>query len=353
MSLVLGASGPVRIRGAGTAFPRRHLTNEDVLVLAAPRLWPDREAPAGERLAFLARGLEENLGVRERAWAHVPGEPFRHGEEETTIDLAARAAEAALADAGLAAGDVGLLIASTSTPARMSSTLSAAVGSKLGAKRAACMDLRTGCAAGLFALTTAAMYVGAGAGPVVVVGAETFSKVIPPSYKPAVVALGDGAGALVLDAGDRGRLAAAFLATDGDLGRLVSTPGELPPTHDAIDRGQYLLDGAADELAATLPDKYVDAIGGVLARAAMTSADVDLYVPHQTSVPLIRDVAARVAIAAERTFVNVPRHANVGAAGWIVALAEARAEGRVRDGMRVLLAAVGGGMSWAGAILET
>ncbi len=353
MSLVLGASGPIRVRGAGTAFPRRLLTNEQVLLLVAPRLWPDREPPAGERLAFLARGLEESLGVRERAWAHVPGEPFRHGEEETTIDLAASAAEKALADAGLAAGDVGLLIASTSTPARMSSTLSAAVGSRLGAKRAACMDLRTGCAAGLFALATAAMYVDAGVGPVVVVGAETFSKVIPPSYKPAVVALGDGAGAIVLDRADRGRIAAAFLATDGDLGRLVSTPGELPPTHEAIDRGDYLLGGEADELAATLPEKYLEAIEGVLARAGAKSADVDLYVPHQTSVPLIRGVASRAGIPEDKTFVNVPRHANVGAAGWLVALAEAREAGRVRAGMRVLLAAVGGGMSWASAILET
>ncbi len=353
MSLVLGASGPVRVRGAGTAFPKRRLTNEEVLVLAAPRLWPDRDAPAGERLAFLARGLEETLGVRERAWAHVPGEPFRHGEEETTIDLAAAAAEAALADAGLGAGDVGLLVASTSTPARMSSTLSAAVGARIGAKRAACMDLRTGCAAGLFALATAAMYVDAGAGPVIVVGAETFSKVIPPAYKPAVVALGDGAGAIVLDRADRGRVAAAFLATDGDLGRLVSTPGALPPTHEAIDRGEYLLDGDAEGLAGMLPEKYLEAIAGALGRAGLTSADVDRYVPHQTSVPLIRSVAARAGIAEERTFVNVPRHANVGAAGWLVALAEARAEGRVTSGMRVLLAAVGGGMSWAGAVLET
>lgn len=353
MSLVLGASGPLRVRGAGTAFPRRRLTNEEVLVLAAPRLWPEREPPTAERVAFLARGLEENLGVRERAWAHVPGEPLRHGEEETTIDLGAAAARSALEDAGVAPSELGLVVVSTSTPPRMTSTLSAAVGARLGAKRAACMDLRTGCAAGLFALTTAAMYVAAGAGLVLVVGAETFSKVIPPSYKPAVVSLGDGAGALVLDRAPRGGIAAAFLATDGDLGRLVSTDGELPPTHEAIDRGAYLLSGAPDELSTTLPDKYVEAIEGALARARVTGGDVDLYVPHQTSAPLIRSVAARVGVPAHRTFVNVPRHANVGAAGWIVALAEARREDRVHEGERVLLAAVGGGMSWASVILET
>jgi 3-oxoacyl-[acyl-carrier-protein] synthase-3 len=353
MALVLGASGPVRVRGAGTAFPRRRLTNEEVLVVTAPRLWPGREAPSGERLAFLARGLEESLGVRERAWAHVPGEPFAHGEEETTIDLAAAAAAEALADARLDASELGLVLVSTSTPPRMTSTLSSAVGARLGATRAACMDLRTGCAAGLFALATAALYLGAGAGPVLLVGTETFSKVIPPAYKPAVVALGDGAGALVLDAEGAGRLVASYLATDGTLGKLVNTPGELPPTHEAIDRGDYLLGGDAEELAAALPGKYLDAIAGVLARAALGAGAIDRYVPHQTSVPLIRAVAARVGVPEERTYVNVASHANVGAAGWLVALAEARRGGLVPAGSRVLLAAVGGGMSWAGAILET
>lgn len=350
--MVLGASGPLSIRGAGTAFPRRRLTNEEVLTLAAPRLWPEREPPAGERLAFLARGLEENLGVRERAWAHVPGEPFQHGEEETTIDLAATAAARALEDAGLPARELGLVLVSTSTPPRMTSTLSAAVGARLRATRAACMDLRTGCAAGLFALTTASMYLAAGAGPVLVVGAETFSKVIPPSHKPAVVSLGDGAGALVLDRAARGGIAAAFLATDGDLGRLVSTEGELPPTVDAIARGAYFLSGDADELGAALPDKYAEAIEGVFARAGVAGGDIDLFAPHQTTRPLIRSVAARAGVSEERTVEIVGRHANVGAAGWLVALTEARREGRVREGDRVLLAAVGGGMSWASVILE-
>ena len=319
----------------------------------APRLWPDREAPAGERLAFLAGGLEESLGVRERAWAHVPGEPFRHGDEESSIDLAFEAGRAALEDARLDAGDLALVLVSTSTPARMTSTLSAQVGARLGANRAACMDLRTGCAAGLFALTTAAMYVDAGAGPVLLVGAETFSKVIPPSYKPAVVALGDGAGALVLEKAERGGLRSAFLATDGTLGKLVATEGGLPPTHEAIDAGDYLLSGDSEGLATTLPTKYLEAIKGALARAGVSPAEIDLYVPHQTSLPLIRAVAATAGIADERTFVNVHRHANIGAAGFIVALAEARSEGRLPDRGRVLLAAVGGGMSWASAVLET
>lgn len=351
--VALAPASPLRIVGGGTAFPERTLTNEEVLRELAPILWPGR-AMADEQLAFMAQGLGQSIGVERRAWAHRVGTPLDHASEPTTRDLAVQAARAALADANLAPGDVDLVIASTSTPHRMTSTLSGSVGAALGA-RAACMDVRTGCSAVLFALTTASAYLAAGAGPILVVGSETFSKVIPPSNKMAAISLGDGAGALVVTGGERGRLLGSYLETDGALGRLVSTDGALPPTEEEIARGGYLLSGAPEELMSVIPGKYLTAIEGALGKAGVSAADVDLFVPHQTSAPLIAHVARAAGIPVERTFVNVPRHANVGAAGCIVAVAEARAEGRFSRGApekTLLLAAVGGGMSWGGLLLE-
>jgi 3-oxoacyl-[acyl-carrier-protein] synthase-3 len=340
----------VAVLGAGTAFPPDAYSNEEALRAMAATLWPREPDP--EQVAFVAKGAEDALGVRSRAWAHVPGKPFAHGQELTTIDLGADAALRAIGDAGIEAGAIDLVLASTSTPPRMTSTVSGAIGAKLGV-RVPCMDVRTGCSGGLFALATAAMYLGAGCQRVLLVGTETFSKVIPPRSKAAAVALGDGAGAIVLGKASHtgASLRSVFLCTDGGLGHLISTDGALPPTDAEIARGGYVLGGGADELGAELPGKYTHAIAGCLEHAGMSGRDADLFVPHQTSVPLIRGVAARAGLDEARTFVNVPKHANVGSAGWLVALAEARAEGRLARGARALVASVGGGMSWAAAVL--
>ncbi len=344
---VVGPVDQLAVRGAGTAFPARTLSNADVLQLLSRHGGPVYDDP--RRLAFAASGLEQTQGFSARAWAHVPGEPFDHAREESTLSLAISAADRALGDARTAASDVALVLVSTSTPPRMTSTLSGALGAALGCQ-CACMDVRTGCAAGLFALASGALFLQADVGPVLLVGTETFSKVIPPSHKMSMVSLGDGAGAFVLERRAGASLRAISLMTDGTLGKLVSTDGALPPTDAEIARGGYLLTGEPDALAETLPGKYLEALGAAFAHAALEPGSASLYVPHQTSAPLIAGVAARFGFPADRVFTNLSRHANVGAAGWLVALCEARAEGRAKAGDTLAIAAVGGGMSWASAV---
>jgi 3-oxoacyl-[acyl-carrier-protein] synthase-3 len=347
----LGPFDEVAVLGGGTAFPRRVLSNEDVLRnLPASTRAHRSTAVTDEELRFVAAATEESLGVRSRAWAHLVGTPLDHAHEETAASLGIAAARAALADAGCSIDQIGLILCATSTPHRMTSTLSAAVGAALGGSLA-CMDTRTGCSAGLFALATAALYLHAGVERVLLVAAETFSKIIPPAHKVAALTLGDGAGALVLGRRKGARLDAAYLQTDGSLGRLISTDGALPPTDAEIARGGYVLSGDPDELLAVVPHKYEEALAAVLGRARLQPSEIDLFVPHQTSRSLIAEVCRRSGIAPDRAYVNVDRHANIGVAGWPVALVEARAEGRLRPGGRVALAAVGGGMSWAAAVL--
>ena len=338
-ALTLGPIDDFGVLGAGTAFPSRVVGNLEVLRGLPPEAWGTRaRVPDEEQTRFAAQALEQTLGVKERAWATT----------ESTLDLAKEAAARALQDAG--AGEIDLVLVASSTPHRWTSTLSAPLGAAL--KLACpCMDVRTGCAAGMFALATAALYHQAGARRVLLVGTETFSRVIPKQSKMAAVSLGDGAGALVLGRVPGARLLAASMDTDGDLAGLVYTSGALPPTHQELDRGGYVLSGDPEGLRATVPEKYVSAIGAVLERAKLTARHVDAYVPHQTSKDLIHEVCNRLGLPASRAFLNLHRHANIGAAGWVVALAEARAE-RLKPNDRVLLASVGGGMSWAAALWE-
>jgi 3-oxoacyl-[acyl-carrier-protein] synthase III len=341
----IGPIARLSLLGGGVAFPRRELDNQAVL-----QLIPDGRSRSDERNRFAAAALSETLGVERRAWAHVPGEPLDPAHEESTLDLAITAAERALAEARLPPSELSLVLCATSTPTRMTTTLSAQLGRALGA-RAASFDVRTGCAGGIFALATAALYHQAGAGPMLVVGAETFSKIIPRASKLAMLTLADGAAALVLGAGS-GSLLSAFLMSDGGLGHLVGTDGALPPTADEIARGGYLLSGEPDELAQAVPGRYHEALLGALERARLSPGEIDLFVPHQTGRALMDAVRGRVGIAESRTYVNLSRHGNVGAAGWMAALIEARAEGRARPGEKVAVASVGGGLSWAAAVLE-
>ncbi len=131
---------------------------------------------------------------------------------------------------------------------------------------------------------------------------------------------------------------------------MVTAEGALPPTHDEIDQNRYQLSGDPVELTRLVPERYASAIARAL--GSTRPDEVDLFVPHQTSVPLISDVAARSGVPLERTFVNVSVHANIGAAGWLVALSEAAKEGKVVDGAKLLVAAAGGGLSWGAALLE-
>ncbi len=344
---ILGPIEDVGVLGCGTAFPPVQLDNAAALAHT-----PGAERRSPEQLAFAAKALGDSLGLRSRAWAHPVGSALEHDSELTTIDLMIDAGRTALLDAGVAAADLAMVLCATSTPPRMTSTLSAPVGAALGTT-GACMDTRAGCSAGVFALATGALHVAAGAGPVLILGGETFSKVIPPSHKMAVMALGDGAGALVLGAKPGAAVLGLSLQSDGGLGSLIGTAGRLPPTAEEIDGGGFQLSGQPDALAKALPARYLSALANALGRAGLSGADLDLYTPHQTSVPLIRGVAEQAGVRAERVWTEgVARHANIGAAGWMVALAEARAEGRCEAGDLLGVASVGGGMSWAAAVLR-
>lgn len=126
----------------------------------------------------------------------------------------------------------------------------------------------------------------------------------------------------------------------------------MPPTAAAIEAGGYFLAGDPAGLKEAIPGAYLAAVRGALEHAGLSPSDVEAYVPHQVGRQVVVGVCEELGIPLEKAWIAPERHANIGAAGWLVALAEARAEGFVRPGQTVALASVGGGMSWAGAVLR-
>ena len=329
----------VEIAGGSVALGPRLLSNEDVLRELGPEAWAGG-TPTPERLKFLAAHTEQELGIAMRGWVHAKDCSGTTTPITSTLDLAELVAERALVDAGLSKGDVGWLLCTTSTPPRWTTSLASLLGGRLGI-RAPCFDLRAGCAGGLFALGVASSLLALNEAPILLVASETFSKVIPKSDKLATLALGDGAAALVLRRGASEQLMSIATCTDGALSHLITTVGELPPTRDQMDRGAYTLSGDPETMAKEAIPKYLQAIKAVLESSGWTPEVVDRFVPHQTNTALMYAVAERAGFAAERVTTTVGQHANVGVAGSLVALLSQR------EGERVVLAAVGGGLSWA------
>ncbi len=287
----LSALANVGIVGAGSYFAGTELDNVEVLrhvMIKHGTCGRHRSGDAedAERLQFLAHGARETLGLERRFWVHEPGTPLAPEREYGVVDLGVGAARAALADAAVPVSEVSLVVVATSTPHRMTAAVATAIGARLGI-RAACFDIRDGCAAGIMALITAAQLAVASGGIALVIGVDTFSKIIPPNHRLAALSLGDGAGAVVVGPHPSASVAAAYYCTDGGLGSFITTPGPLPPPQAAIAAGAYFLDGDSEGLEAALLDKYGEAMQRVLAGAELSAESIALFVPHQTTISLI------------------------------------------------------------------
>ena len=332
----------IEIAGAGLAFPSNKLSTEEALNSV-----PIGRSMAKERRVFVAETLNQKLGIQSRYWSYLPGDPI--AKDHNTAQLASRALENALSYANVSPHQIELLCVSTSTPHRYTGTVACAVGKALGIK-APCVDIRSGCSSGFFALGQAAFQLQAGANHVALVGSDTFSSVVPPTNRLALTIMGDGAAALVLGQGDC-ILHAVYFDSDGSLSGMVETPGALPPSIQSIEQGLYLLSGDINGFDQQIPSLYRQAIDAVLNHASISSAQIDWFVPHQTSIPTAMDVARHYDIPAEKVWAKgIAEHANIGAGNWMAALGKALCEGDIQKGQTVLSAGVGGGMSWGAAL---
>ena len=274
-------------------------------------------------------------------------------EGQTTSDLAIRAARAALADAGLVADDIDAIVLATSTADLTFPSAATMVQAGLGMTRGFAFDLQAVCAGFVFALTNAnALIVSGQAKRVLVIGAETFSKLMDWSDRSTCVLFGDGAGALVLEAADgdgtpadRGILS-TDLQSDGrhrdilyvDGGVSTGTTGHLRM------QGKEVFRHAVEKLAETA-HAALDKIG-------LTGGDVDWIVPHQANIRIIEATAKRMQVPMDRVVVTVQDHGNTSAASIPLALSVGKARGQIKQGDLVVTEAIGGGLAWGSVVLR-
>lgn len=306
-------------------------------------------AELGERLGVGTDWIEARTGIRERRTA---------APDQATSDLATEASRRALAAAGIPAADVDLIVLATSTPDQPLPATACLLQANLGAWRAAAFDVDAVCTGFVYALVVArAMLL---ADPTrqtaLVVGADTYSRVLDYADRRTCVLFGDGAGAVVLRRTDADRgLLASTLASDGSLAHLVEIPAggsRRPATERTVRAGGHhfaMAGGDVRRLAATVVPKLVVEL---LDAAGLALPDVDLVVPHQANGAMLADWGETLGLPPDLMHRTVERYGNTGAASVPVTLDDAVRAGRLDDNAVVLLVAFGGGMTWGGVALR-
>ena len=308
---------------------------------------PERVVENAEFEASLATSdewIRERSGIERR---HVAA------EGQTTSDLAIRAGRAALGDAGLGPDDIDAVIVATSTADLTLPSAATMVQAGLGMTRGFAYDVQAVCAGFVFALANADALIRAGlAGRVLVIGAETFSRLMDWTDRGTCVLFGDGAGAVILEAAegagtpaDRGILA-VDLHSDGRHRDLLYVDGGVSTGQVGHLRmqGREVFRHAVEKLAATAH--------AALGKAGLDEGAVDWVVPHQANLRIIQATAARLQVPMERVVVTVQDHGNTSAASIPLALSVAHGQGRIRPGQVVVLEAIGGGLAWGAVVLR-
>ena len=308
---------------------------------------PDRIVPNAELEALVEttdEWIKSRSGIERRHFA---------ADGQMTSDLGTRAALAALTDAGLAANDIDAIIVATSTADLTFPSAATMIQGALGMTGGFAFDVQAVCAGFVYALTTANALIMAGsADRVLVIGAETFSRLMDWNDRATCVLFGDGAGALVLEAAigegttdDRGILA-TDLHSDGRLKDLLYVDGGVSTgaTGHLRMEGREVFRHAVEKLAQTAH--------AALDKVGLTADDVDWIVPHQANIRIIEGTAKRMGVAMDRVVVTVQDHGNTSAASIPLALSVGRARGQIKEGDLIVTEAIGGGLAWGSVVLR-
>ncbi|GIK96637.1 MAG: 3-oxoacyl-[acyl-carrier-protein] synthase 3 [Alphaproteobacteria bacterium] len=318
-----------RVLGCGAYLPERVMTNAEL----------------AERVDTTDEWIRQRTGIAQR---HIAA------DGELTSDLALKAAEKALYHSGVAPADVDLIVLATATPDETFPATAARVQARLGMTRGAAFDVQAVCSGFVYALAVADNFIKAGqAGTALVVGAETFSRILDWNDRTTCVLFGDGAGAVVLQAGegegskrDRGVLS-THLYSDGRYHDMLYVDGGPSSSHTS---GYLRMEGR--EVFRHAIVKLAEAVDAAIAANGITEGEVDWLVPHQANRRIIDGMGHRLHLPPEKVVVTIDRHANTSAASIPLALAEAVGDGRIQPGHLVLMEAMGGGFTWGSALVR-
>ena len=315
------------VRGVGSSLPRRVVPNAELV----------------DRVQTSDEWIVQRTGIRQRYIA---------GDDETTVSLGEAAARAALDHAGLTPTDIDLIVLATSTPNNTFPASAVEIQQRLGMSHGFAFDMQAVCSGFVYAVSVADLHLRGGmARRALVIGAETFSRILDWEDRTTCVLFGDGAGAIVLEAQDgagtiaaRGILAASLRSDGSHKDKLYVDGG--PSTTGTV--GHLRMEGR--EVFRHAVGMITDVVEATFAQAGITADDLDWFVPHQANLRIIDASAKKMGIDTSKVVATVGLHGNTSAASVPLALATAVADGRIKPGDLVLIEAMGGGFTW-GAVL--
>jgi 3-oxoacyl-[acyl-carrier-protein] synthase III len=321
----------ISITGLGSYVPERVVTNDDLSTM----------------MDTSDEWIRERTGIRERRIA---------APEQALSDLALPAAREALEDAGLQGSDLDLIIVATVTPDMAFPATAAILADQLGAPDAAAYDLSAGCTGFMYAVAQGyGMLAGGLAQKALIVGGDVLSKIMDWSDRSTSVLFGDGAGAVVLERVAEGGFLGFELGADGSGGPQLYLPAggsRAPATAESVTEKLHFVKMNGREVFKFATRVLVSSAESVLAECGRTIDEVDVYVPHQANVRIIEHARQKLGIPEEKTVIDVDRYGNTSSGSIPLALADAKADGRLHAGQLVLMTGMGAGLTWGSGLIE-
>jgi 3-oxoacyl-[acyl-carrier-protein] synthase III len=303
--------------------------------------------------------LEKMVDTTDQWIVERTGINIRHiaREDQATSDLAIEASRRALADSGLSASALDLIIVATVTPDMAFPSTSCIVQKHLGAFDAACFDLNAACTGWLYSLDVAWQCIKAGRyRNALVIGAEKLTAITDWQDRNTCVLFGDGAGAAILgQTTDGSEIISSYLGADGRWGNLLYLPGggsRTPASHETVDQRLHYLKMEGKEVFKQAVNAMVHAAESALERARMSAGEVTYVIPHQANLRIMRAVAKKIGVPFEKFYITVDHCGNLSAASIPVAFDEAMKQAKLAKGDTVLLVAFGGGFTWGAMVVK-
>jgi 3-oxoacyl-[acyl-carrier-protein] synthase III len=322
----------VSIIGTGSYVPEKILTNADLSrMVNTSDDW-----------------ITTRTGIKERRIA---------AKDETTSDMATKAALKAIGQAKISPKEINLILVATATPDMLFPATACFVQKKIGATNAACLDVSAACAGFLFALEIAQQFITSHThDTVLVIGAEKLTSITNWTDRNTCVLFGDGAGAAILrHRGGAHGVISTHIGSDGQYTDILFMPGggtRCPITRENVDSNLQTIHMLGKEVYKQAVTAMLNAARKVLDQAGLTIEDIACVIPHQANVRIIEAIADRLGISRDKMFVNLDRYGNTSAAAVAIALDEANRSGRIKPGDYVLMVVFGGGLTWASTVLE-
>lgn len=317
-----------RIIGTGSFLPDKILTNHDLeKIVDTDDQW-----------------IQDRTGIKER---HIAG------DNETTCDLAEKAARNAIESAGIDISEIDLIIVATTTPDRIFPSTACLVQQRLGIHGCAAFDVQAVCTGFVYAVSIADKFIRTNSAKcALIIGAETLSRILDWTDRTTCVLFGDGAGAVILKADDEPGILSTHIHADGEYESLLTVPAGISQNYDLLKEGKAFVQMKGNEVFKMAVNTLGRIVDETLEANNMKKTDIDWLIPHQANIRIIQATAKKLKMSLDRVIITVDKHGNTSAASIPLALDFAARKGCIKRGETLLMEAFGGGFTWGSVLVK-